>query len=115
MINCNFPLIRIRMTKSAYDTLQMLLNDLSIWRPKNSSANDKFISSPPPPVNRLNFAGYTNKTQHDTLSGLDSYDSEDFELRRRFEGDLFSSSVDSSIPIRPSLASVVIFVTNGKH
>ncbi|CAG8497159.1 7566_t:CDS:10 [Diversispora eburnea] len=113
VINCNFPTVRTRMTKSAYDTLQILLNDLAIWQPKNNSTSDKFTSSPPPSVNRSNFSGYANKAQRDTLyDGLDSYDSEDFELRRKFEGDLFNSRVDSAQPLRPSLASVVVFMTN---
>ncbi|CAG8437791.1 15278_t:CDS:10 [Acaulospora morrowiae] len=99
VIHCNFPLVRIRMTKSSYDTLQILLNDLSVWQPKSSSiTSENFGSRPPPPVNHANFVGgYTNKS-HDTFSGSNLYDSE-----------LLNSRV---LPLRPSLASIIIAMTS---
>ncbi|CAG8442536.1 10645_t:CDS:10 [Acaulospora colombiana] len=90
VIHCNLPLIRARMTKSSFDTLQILLNDLSIWQPKRNSAASENFAPPPPPINYSR--GYTNKAHQDTLYGLN-----------------YSELINSRVlPLRPSLASVVI-------
>ncbi|CAG8801362.1 14255_t:CDS:2, partial [Racocetra fulgida] len=37
-------------SSSMYDKLQILLNDLSIWQPKNNGPGNNEISSTPPPT-----------------------------------------------------------------
>jgi len=84
------------MTKSSYDILQILLNDLTLWEPKNSNAINE----------QVNIAGiYDTKSQSDQ-DGADSYDSENPEMKLKPEGSFMSSRM-----LRPSLASVVVFMT----
>ncbi|CAG8498680.1 19084_t:CDS:10 [Rhizophagus irregularis] len=46
--------------------------------------------------------------QSDSIYGMNSYNSESSEMRMRFEGGSFMGS--QSMPLRPSLASVVVFI-----
>lgn len=112
MINCNFPFTRIRITKSSYDILQILVNDLTLWQPKNSGAADDFNYNEQ--ASHFNLAGnYDIKSQPDSIYGVNSYTSENSEMRMKLEGSVMESRMDMSVPLRPSLASVVIFMTNG--
>ncbi|RIB23489.1 hypothetical protein C2G38_843653 [Gigaspora rosea] len=112
VINCNFPFIRVRLTKSVYDKFQILLNDLSIWQPKNNDSGNNDIPSTPP-VSRVNvMSGYEPKSHQDKTYGMDSHESEDSEIKRRLEASILGSRMDDTLPLRPSLASLVVFITN---
>ena len=112
MINCNFPFTRVRITKSSYDILQILINDLTLWQPKNSGATDDFNSNEQ--ANYFNVTGnYDIRSQPDSVYGMNSYSSENSEMRMKLEGSIMGSRMDISTPLRPSLASVVVFMTNG--
>ncbi|GBC00239.1 hypothetical protein RclHR1_00380007 [Rhizophagus clarus] len=103
VINCNFPHTRVRLTKSSFDILQILLNDLTLWQPKNSVDTNDFSNEQD---NHFNMAG---NYQSDSIYGMNSYNS---ESSMRFEGGSFMGSrMDMSMPLRPSLASVVVFIT----
>lgn len=107
MINCNFPHTRVRLTKSSFDILQILLNDLTLWQPKNSVDTNDFSNEQD---SHFNMAG---NYQSDSIYGMNSYNSESSEMRMRFEGGSFMGS--RMEPLRPSLASVVVFITKGIH
>ncbi|CAG8714218.1 13350_t:CDS:2, partial [Funneliformis caledonium] len=104
VINCSFPLTRVRVTKSSFDILQILLNDLVLWQPKNNSAANE-------QVNHVNLAESYDYRSYQPVYGMDSYDSENHEMRMRPEGSFMGSRMDISIPSRPSLASIVVFMT----
>ncbi|RIA97429.1 hypothetical protein C1645_280628 [Glomus cerebriforme] len=111
VINCNFPYARVRMTKSSYDILQILLNDLTLWQPKRSDDINDFNSNEQ--ANYFNMTGnYDIKSQPDSIYGMNSYISENSEMRMKLEGSFMGSRMDMSMPLRPSLASVVVFITN---
>ncbi|CAI2167831.1 9475_t:CDS:10 [Funneliformis geosporum] len=101
VINCSFPLTRVRVTKSSFDVLQILLNDLVLWQPKNSGAANE-------QDNHVNLAGSYDYRPYQPVYGMDSYDSEN---HMRTEGSFMGSRMDMSIPSRPSLASIVVFMT----
>ncbi|CAG8678760.1 15250_t:CDS:10, partial [Funneliformis mosseae] len=105
VINCSFPLTRVRVTKSSFDILQILLNDLVLWQPKNNSAANE-------QVNHVNLAESYDYRSYQPVYGMDSYDSENHEMRMRPEGSFMGSRMDISIPSRPSLASIV---QSGNH
>lgn len=108
MINCNFPHTRVRLTKSSFDILQIMLNDLTLWQPKNSVDANDFDSNEQD--SHFNMAG---NYQSDSIYGMNSYNSESSEMRMRFEGGSFMGS--QSMPLRPSLASVVVFIAKGMY
>ncbi|CAG8532578.1 11151_t:CDS:10 [Dentiscutata erythropus] len=112
VINCNFPLIRVRLTKSIFDKFQILLNDLSIWQPKNNNSGNNEISSTPPIAHVNVMGGYEAKSHQDKTYGIDSHESEDSEIKRRLEASILGSRMDDTLPLRPSLASLVVFITN---
>ncbi|CAB4397789.1 unnamed protein product [Rhizophagus irregularis] len=103
VINCNFPHTRVRLTKSSFDILQIMLNDLTLWQPKNSVDANDFDSNEQD--SHFNMAG---NYQSDSIYGMNSYNSESSEMRMRFEGGSFMGS--QSMPLRPSLASIVVFI-----
>jgi hypothetical protein len=109
VINCNFPHTRVRLTKSSSDILQILLNDLTLWQPKSSVDTNDFDSNEQD--SHFNMAGNYHS---DSIYGMNSYNSESSEMRMRFEGGSFMGS-RMDMPLRPSLASVVVFITKGIH
>jgi hypothetical protein len=112
VINCNFPFTRIRITKSSYDILQTLVNDLTLWQPKNSGVTDDFNYNERD--SRFNLTGnYDIKSQPDSIYEINSYYSENSEMRAKLEESVMESRTDISVPSKPSLASVVIIMMNG--
>ena len=103
MITCNFPKTRVQTNKSQFDRLQILLNDLTIWQQKFSIIDDH--------DNNQNKS--TNDIGFMDNNGTSIHDSEDFGTRKKSESKSFRAHGDTNMSLKPSFASLVIFMTNG--
>ncbi|CAG8513464.1 3493_t:CDS:10, partial [Scutellospora calospora] len=83
-----------------------------IFQPKNNISGVNENSSSPPATHLNATGGYGLKFNHDKTYGMDSYESEDSEMKRRLESSILGSRMDNTLPLRPSLASLVVFITN---
>ncbi|KAG9306596.1 hypothetical protein G9A89_004793 [Geosiphon pyriformis] len=115
VFNCYFPMTRVRIAKTSYDALQILLNDLALWQPKFTTPNkaDLATFSLPKNSNAMSCV-FDDPSQGDNSNENDSYDEDDMEMRRRMEGGFIDVREESMVPMKPSLASVVVLLANAE-
>ncbi|CAG8460243.1 5160_t:CDS:10 [Ambispora gerdemannii] len=120
VLNCSFPVIRIRISKSLYDALQILLNDLSLWQPSftKPSTTTATISDNNDNTNTLSHSMYKSNAfvadgfNENMQQSDDSYDENDPALRRRMEGGFIDERRGNVNVVKPSLASLVVLMAN---
>jgi len=103
VFNCFFPFTRAHITKHSYDTLLILLNDLSIWQQRNTSSSLTPTES--------TFASFeTNIPQNVGFEDI-SLNEDTLEQRQRAGGEFIGIASD----VKPSLASLVVSTANGTN
>ncbi|CAG8459179.1 6978_t:CDS:10 [Ambispora leptoticha] len=123
VLNCYFPVTRVRISKSLYDTLQILLNDLSLWQPNftksattttisGSSSNDDNNNT-----NALSHSMYKSNMFvsdgfNENIRQNNDYIGSNSEMRRRMGGGSIDGSEGNFNIVKPSLASLVVLMAN---
>lgn len=107
------------MDKIQFDRLQILLNDLSIWQPKISVNDDEIVASYNNNHIKSTFNTQFRNNNNSRLEnnelpyGSNMYDSDDFDMRRKLESEFIGARGDTNVSLKPSLASLVVSMTNG--
>ncbi|CAJ0907020.1 16048_t:CDS:10 [Entrophospora sp. SA101] len=106
------------MNKTQFDRLQILFNDLSIWQPNISVNDDEVVASYNSDHIKSTFNTQFRNNNNSRLEnnelpyGSSMYDLDDFDMRRKLESEFIGARSDTNVSLKPSLASLVVSMTN---
>ncbi|CAG8475052.1 4609_t:CDS:10 [Paraglomus occultum] len=111
VFNCFFPFTRADITKQSYDTLLLLLNDISIWQQPNIGQTGNDTSSSLTPTEH-SFAISGFETHIPLNLGFEdvSLNEDTLEPRQRAGEEFIGIAKDA----KPSLASLVVSMANAE-